>query len=195
MLSSRFTLIALLLIACGSGTPTGPGGTAGTGGTGGTRDDPFGVGPTDCDSNPGVGGDACAAFLQSAGFRPSPAHLSSNQPATVEPAIEIAFEFSPTTALKRAMEEGVTLGRSESGVVVATQNRWIASREAKTLSYILAPVEPLAAGGYWLSLPRAAWLEFSKAYSARYTSLPPFRTAEFPQLPNGDLRSEFRVGP
>lgn len=113
----------------------------------------------------------------------------------MQPAITIAYEFTPTSALKEAVEQGVTLSRADSGAIIAVRARWAVYREGHTLEYILAPQSPLLAGAYYLTLPRAAWVEFAKAYSARYTNLMPIRAAEFPELENGDLRAEFRVGP
>ncbi|HMJ10134.1 MAG TPA: hypothetical protein VK524_01950, partial [Polyangiaceae bacterium] len=126
--------VGVLVMACGPPSPTGAGGAPGSGGTGGG--DPFGVGPTYCDSNPGAGGDACNGWI-GVGFSPSPAHASVGHPANVRPALHINYEFSPTAALKQAVEQGVTLTRADSGSVVATQNSWFVFREGLLVQYIL----------------------------------------------------------
>ena len=188
----QLSCVGVLAMACGSPSPGGAGGAPGSGGTGGGGD-PFGVGPTYCDLNPGAGGDACNGWI-GVGLSPSPAHGSAGEPANVRPALDINYEFAPTTALKLAVEQGVTLTRADSGALVATENSWFVSREAHLAQYILAPESPLAAGDYYLTAPRLVWEEFGKAYSARRPNLTLFRAAEFPELPNGDLRSVFRVG-
>jgi hypothetical protein len=112
----------------------------------------------------------------------------------VQPALEIHYEFSPSTALKQAVEQGVTLTRADTGAIVPTQNTWSVFREGWMVAYSLTPLSPLSAGAYHLNAPRAVWEEFAKAYSARRPTLGVFRAAEFPELANGDLRSDFRVG-
>jgi hypothetical protein len=143
--------------------------------------------------NPGAGGDACSAW-QSVGFSPSPPHGSENQPPSIEPTLSIIYEFSPTTPLKEAVEAGVRVTRADSGAVVPASARWVVQREARALRYVLTPTEPLTPGAYFLTAPRDVWVEFAKPYSGRYSTLSPFRAAEFPLLPNGDLRAEFEVG-
>jgi len=187
-------------------------------------DDPFGVGPTHCDTRWGEGGDACSAFGGVVGFFTEPQHQATGLAPGVHPRIYVSTEYSPSTALKHALEGGVRLSTGGAGTAGedgadaggdAGADAGVATELPCTLQWItqgltpsetaghgfvqvaldLVPAQPLAAGWYSLTIPFSAREALGAAYvGKRFTTNPLFVGGSFAKLDDGSLRADFHVG-
>jgi len=175
-------------------------GAGGAGGSGGELDDPFGIGPRYCDLNRGAGGDSCVNFTQTSGFYTEPENLETN--VSPEPTLRVwvATEFTPTTALKQALEEGLELHELGSDVALPFSASWVTQnlessgavlRAPVAVAYDLVPAQALREGWYSLIVPYSA----RAALGALNRSRPLLPLGgHFGLLQSGDLRADFRVG-
>ena len=196
--------------------------SGGSGGAGALLDDPFGVGPTYCDTRSGEGGDACIGFT-GVGFFTEPAHQATGVAPGVHPRIYVSTEYTPSTALKHALEGGVRLSTGAAGTAgddgadaggegadagaaaeLPFTLQWItqgfAPSETAGHGFIqvaldLVPAQPLAAGWYSLTIPFSAREALGAAYvGKRFTTNPLFVGGSFVKLDDGSLRADFHVG-
>ena len=189
-------------------TPTepDPGGRAGTnggaGGTGGELDDPFGVGPRYCDLNPGAGGDACSNFDSTMGFYTEPENLETRVSPEAKLRVRVATLFSPSTALKQALEDGLQLNEFGSDVPVPFSASWLTQNGDASqtrldayvvVNYELVPVQALREGWHSLTIPRSARAALGASY-VRYDQTLLLLGGSFSELATGDLRADFLVG-
>jgi len=164
------------------------------GGAGGHADidDPFGVGPRYCDQNSGVGGDACGGAWGGVGFFPEPEHMTTALEDDAVIVMAVKTEYTPTTALKVAVESGVHMKTFGSDAEVDLTKTW-SPRGDDNVAITLRPNEALAPGWYSLFVPRAAREVLGASYT-RYVENPMFIGGPFVELDSGDLRADFRVG-
>jgi hypothetical protein len=185
-----------------SNANAGSGGQGGAGGVGGVFDDPLGVGPLHCDLNSGEGGDACIGFDDSAGFFTEPEHLATNVAPDVRVRIYVASEYTPSTALKQALDSDVHLRALASDTDIALTSQWVTEglreTEVARRAYVVAaldlvPAQPLAKGWYSVLIPFSA----REALTAKYKPLTNnflFKGGSFVELESRGLRADFQVG-
>jgi hypothetical protein len=185
-----------------SNANAGSGGQGGAGAVGSVLDDPLGVGPLHCDLESGEGGDACINFSESAGFYTEPEHLATNVAPDVRVRIYVASEFTPSTALKQALDNDVHLRALGSDTDIVLTRSWVTEgvrdtevgRRAYALAALdLVPAHPLVEGWYSVLVPVSAREALSAKYDRGYGYVL-LKGGSFVELESHGLRADFQVG-